>query len=168
MAWTCVEGVPNSTVIHTYIVYILYISSVLPIARGSSDLIVSSGSDGHKNTLGHQGLGFSGGDGFFGRASGIGDSLGCERRQIPMASGSAAPRRVTGGGTHPGSSDDDAPEVGRQAATVHPRPGGDDGCVIGFGSGGHLRHGSLQRLREARSSPAMAATRGVGGSGVLR
>jgi hypothetical protein len=85
-----------------------------------------------------------------------------------VASGSAGPRQVTGGGAHPGSSDNNAPEVGRQAAMVHPRPGGDDGCVIGFSSGGHWRHGSLQRSREARSSLAMAATRGVGGSGILR
>jgi hypothetical protein len=126
------------------------------------------GSDGHKNTIGRQGLGFSGGDRFLGCASGIVNSLGCERRRIPVASDSASLRRVTGGSAHPGSSDDDAPEVGRQAATVHPRPGGDDGCVIGFGSGGHLRHGSLQQSCEERSSPAMAATRGVGGSGVLR
>jgi hypothetical protein len=70
-----------------------------------------------------------------------------------------------------GSSDGDASEAGRQATTTaHTRPGGDGGCVVGFGSdtGNHGRRGSLQGSREVRSSPAMAATRGMGGFVVFR
>jgi hypothetical protein len=60
------------------------------------------------------------------------------------------------------------PRDGRPAA--RPRPSGDGGCAIDFDnpSGGHGRRGSLRRTRKVRSSLAMAATRGVGGSGVLR
>jgi hypothetical protein len=55
-----------------------------------------------------QGLGFSGGGGSFGRASG-GD---------PGASSGAAPRQATDGGAPPGMSDSDAPKAGGQAVTT--------------------------------------------------
>jgi hypothetical protein len=75
----------------------------------------------------------------------------------------------------PGSSDrasgDGAPEVderrGRTLGLVATAVA--QGAVgIGSGGGGHERRGLLRRLREARSTLAMATTRGVGGSSILR
>jgi hypothetical protein len=64
-----------------------------------------------------QGLGFSGGGGSFGRASG-GD---------PGVSGGAAPRRANDDGAPLGTNDGDAPKVGGQAVMMlSKRTGGGD------------------------------------------
>jgi hypothetical protein len=62
--------------LHPEYIYILYVTSPrLPITRGSPGQMVQSGraepgSDCYKNNPHHQGLGFSGGGGSLGRASG--------------------------------------------------------------------------------------------------
>jgi hypothetical protein len=90
---------------------------------------------------------------------------------IPGASGDAALRQAPGGSAPPRSSDGDASEADeRRWRTPGPVATADARGAVGFGSGsgGHERCESLRQSREARSSLAMAATRGVGGSSVLR
>jgi hypothetical protein len=130
------------------------------------------GSGCYKNIPRRQGLGFSGGDGSLGRASG--DDPGGQWRCRPEAgdrrwrSTRNEQRRCSQGGR---ASGDGAPEadVRRRrtlgsVATAVAR----DVVGVGSGGGGHEGHGSLRWSREARSSLAMAATRGVGGSGVIQ
>jgi hypothetical protein len=115
-----------------------------------------------KNPPRRQGLGFSSGD------------PGGQRRCCPEA-GDRRRRstrnerwRCSRGGR---ASGDSAPEANERrqrtpglVATTVAR-----GAVgIGSGDGGHEGRGSLGRSREALSCLAMAAMRGVGGSGVLR
>jgi hypothetical protein len=106
---------------------------------------------------------------------------GVRAASILGASGSAAPRQATDGGAPPGMSDGDTPEAGgqavtalrsRRAAAAHPRPVATTvvrGTVgVDSGDDGNEVRGSLRRSREVRSSLAMVAIRGMGGSGVLR
>jgi hypothetical protein len=99
--------------------------------------------------------------------------LGANDGEAPLrwASGGAL-RWASGDGAPLGPSDGNAPEAGGQAAVAHPYP---VPTVVAQGTiyfdsvgGGHGRRGWHQRSCEARSSPARADTRGVGGSGVLR
>jgi hypothetical protein len=126
----------------------------------------------YKNTPRRQGLGFSGGGGSLGRASG--SVPGGQRRYRPEAgdrrrrSTRNERRRRSRGGR---ASGDGAPEAGgRRRRTLGPvaTPVARGAVGVGSGDGGHKGRGSLPRSHEARSSLAMATTQGVGGSGVLR
>jgi hypothetical protein len=100
-----------------------------------------------KTLLGRWGLDFSGDNSSLGHASGGGGSLGRDRWR---SRGSAA---VPPRGERPAALPQD-----RVTMTLPRHSDNSD----------HGRRGLLQWSREARSSPAIAATRGVCGSGVLR
>ena len=122
--------------------------------------IIQSHADTIKTPPRRQGLGFSGGGGSLRRASG-GDPGG-QRRCHPEA----GDRRRRYRGMR--ASGDGAPEAdGRRRHTLGPMATAVVQGAVGVDSGHEVR-GSLWRSRETRLSLAMAATRGVGGSGVLR
>jgi hypothetical protein len=93
---------------------------------------------------------------------------GLRAAAIPGASGGGALRQAIGDDAPLGSSDGDSPEASgkRRQCTVGLVATMVARGAVGFGSdgGNHGRRGSLRWSQKARSSPAMAATQGVGGS----
>jgi hypothetical protein len=137
--------------------YIYITSPGLPITRGSPGQTVQSGRAGpgpgcYKNTTTPPGIRF------------------LAAAAILGASGGATPRRATDVRRSRGerASGDSAPEAdGQRRRTLGPVATAVVRGALGVG-GGHEVRGSLRRSRETRSSLMMAATQGMGGSGVLR